>query len=580
MFETCLKFLRPQSILPDKKSIVLRKEFNVIMLKSIYIDNYALIEQLEIEFRRGLTIITGETGAGKTILLGALGLLLGKRVDTSVLKEKQKKCIVEGVFNIEGYGLESYFESNDLDYTADTLIRREINSNGKSRAFINDSPVTLDIVQELTLNLIDIHSQHQNLALNNENYIRWIIDAYAGTHEKLKNYQAHFAELQELKKKFHAARETYLKDKQDMDYLTHQFNQLHTADLKAGELEELEQKASILNHAEEIKSALGESISILAEEQTGTLTGLKQISDLLARIGGLYSQAEELRKRTEVTYIEIKDIYAEAGRYFNQVEFDPDMANTVNERIDLLNSLLHKYKAAAVDELIVIRDDLDAKLRKLTVGDYELENLEKALEEKKDEVANQAGELSQARKKKFNDFENQILHLIKQLGMSHASFSILHELTEPGEYGIDKIQFNFSANRNMTPMIIAKVASGGELSRLMLAIKYLISNSSGLPTIIFDEIDSGVSGEIADKVGKLIMEMATGMQVINITHLPQVASKGEHHFMVYKKAVNGTTKTLIRELDADERLIEVARMLSGDSITDAAIENAKVLLRQ
>ncbi len=550
------------------------------MLKSIYIDNYALIERLEIELKNGLTIITGETGAGKTILLGALGLLLGKRADSAILKEKQKKCVIEGEFNLEGYGLESFFNLNDLDYSVDTIIRREISNNGKSRAFINDTPVTLDIIQELTINLIDIHSQHQNLALNNENYLRWIIDAYAGTTSMVKEYKVNYSGLQELKQKFHIAREAYLKDKEDIDYLTHQFNELHTASLKTGELEALEEKASILNHAEEIKSAFEQSIQLLGEEQTGVITGVKQVMDLLARIFKHFPPSEELRSRTEVSYIELKDICSEIEQHFNRVEFDPEAANSITERIDLLNTLLHKYKVRTIGELTVISDKLDHKLKQLTVGDYELEKMEKGLEEKRSSVTKQAEELSAKRKKIFPDFENKILLLIKQLGMQNASFSVVHETIPPCDSGIDKIQFRFSANSNIPPMSIAKVASGGELSRLMLAIKYLIYDASGLPTIIFDEIDSGVSGEIADKVGKLIMEMAAGMQVINITHLPQVASKGKQHFMVYKKVVDGTTKTLIRELNNNERLKEVARMLSGDSITDAAIENARVLLGQ
>ena len=550
------------------------------MLKSIYIDNYALIEHLEIQLKKGLTIITGETGAGKTILLGALGLLLGKRADTSILKDTARKCVVEGIFNLEGYGLESFFQSNELDYTADCIIRREISNSGKSRAFINDSPVTLDIVQELSLHLIDIHSQYQSLMLNNEQYILWIVDSYAGTADKLKEYTLQYHTLQNLQQKYHSVRETYLKDKQDIDYLNYQYNELQLAVLKSHELEEFEEKASFFNNAEEIKTALESTIQFFSNEQSGILNGTKQITDLLARIGKHFPPAEELRKRMEIIYIELRDIHSETERFFNQVEFDPAEAASINERIDQLTSLLHKYHVNTTEELIDIRNDLDHKLQQLTLGDFELVEMEKELELKRNEVLELAGELSAGRKKGFKKFEDQILQLIDQLGMKNARFSIVHEITDLTDSGIDRIHFHFSSNSNVPVMNIAKVASGGELSRLMLAIKYLISNTSGLPTIIFDEIDSGVSGEIADKVGNLIMEMAAGMQVINITHLPQVASKGEHHFMVYKKAIDGTTKTLIRELDKDERLIEVARMLSGDSITDAAIENAKVLLGQ
>jgi len=550
------------------------------MLKSIYIDNYALIERLEIELKDGLTIITGETGAGKTILLGALGLLLGRRADTSVLKEQDKKCVVEGVFNLEGYGLESFFTLHELDFVVDTLIRREISSTGKSRAFINDTPVTLDIIQDLTLQLIDIHSQHQNLLLNNENYVRWIIDAYAGIIDDVKQYAEKYTVFQRSKREYFLMQEAFLKDKQNLDYLAHQHTELQSAKLLTGEFEQLEERSSIMNHAEEIKSALEGSIQILAGEQSGAIPGLKQLLDMLTHIGKHFSPALELKKRTETLYIELKDIHSEIERYFNQIEFDPEVAHLIYERIDLLNSLLHKFKVITVDELIKIRDELDHKIQQLTGGDFELEKLRKALETKQNEIDHLSGKLSQKRRNVFSEFEKKIRQLLQHLGMKNAGFSIVHETTEAGDTGIDKIHFYFSANSNISLQNITKVASGGELSRLMLAIKYLISGSSGLPTIIFDEIDSGVSGEIADKVGNLIKEMASGMQVINITHLPQVASKGEQHLLVYKQVTDSTTKTLIKELNKNERLIEVARMLSGDSITDAAIENAKVLLQQ
>lgn len=550
------------------------------MLTSIYIDNYALIEQLEIKLKYGLTIITGETGAGKTILLGALGLLLGKRADSGILKDKQKKCIIEGEFNLEGYGLEPFFESNDLDYATDTIIRREISNNGKSRAFINDTPVTLDIIQELTLNLIDIHSQHQSLSLNKDNYLLWIIDAYANSADLLKEYKAGYSALKHLEYQFNTARETFLKDKRDIDYLTHQFDELQNAGLKAEELGELEEKAMLFDHAEEIKSSFEQTVHLFSGEQTGAIVELKQAIDLLARIVRHFPPAEELRSRTEISYIELKDICAEVEQHFARVEFDPDAAQRINERIDLLHTLLHKNKVQSVQELIDIRDGLDQKLRQLTAGDSELDKMKVELDQLNEKVNLKAEKLSEKRNKVFPEFEQRITRLIRQLGMHNARFSIVHETTPLSGSGKDKIQFHFSANSSISPMNIARVASGGELSRLMLAIKYLISHASGLPTIIFDEIDSGVSGEVADKVGRLIMEMASGMQVINITHLPQVASKGNQHFKVYKTTTEGTTKTLIRELNKNERLHEVARMLSGDSVTEAAIENARVLLNQ
>lgn len=548
------------------------------MLRSIYIDNYALIERLEIDFRKGLTTITGETGAGKSILLGALGLLQGKRADTSVLMDTERKCVVEGAFSIENYGLEKFFQENELDYHPETIIRREILNNGKSRAFINDTPVNLSVVQDFSLSLIDIHSQHQNLALNDENYLRWIIDSYAGIGNETAIYARLFAEYQQLKKNYFAARESFQQDTRELDFMTHQFNELKDANLQSGELGGLEEEQDQMNHMEEIKSTFQFTVDALEEDTSGIVANLKRVLDALGKIEKHSVSALQLIERINESYVELKDIAQEADQIFSKLDFDPERYTYVNNRIDLLYDLLRKFRMNTVEELISFRDELDEKLNKHAVGDYELEKLSGELSDKENIVRQKAQRISEARKAIFAEFEDKVLSLVESLGIGNAVFTIKHDITDLSHYGTDRIQFMFSANHNIAPQSIARVASGGELSRLMLAVKYLISHAAGLPTVFFDEIDAGVSGEIADKMGKLIKEMSATMQVINITHLPQVASKGDQHFLVYKKIQDNITNTFIRELNEDERLTEIAKMLSGDKLTEAALANARVLL--
>jgi DNA repair protein RecN (Recombination protein N) len=550
------------------------------MLKSIYIDNYALIEKLEIHFNGGLSIVTGETGAGKTILLGALSLLLGKRADTSILKDTERKCVVEGEFSIEGYGLEPFFAEHELEFHIDTIIRREIASNGKSRAFINDTPVNLDILQELSLFLIDIHSQHQNLLLNNDKYLKWIIDSYAGTIGLAEEFRKHYLEFSRLKKEYEVARDAYNNDQQDLEYITHQFTELSEAKLIEGELMQLEQEFDILNHAGEIKLGFDNCSQLLQSEQGGVVRDIKQVLDLLSKIKNHFPAAEDTLKRIESAYIELKDLTAEIESFNEKVEFDPLRAEQVSQRIETLYNLLRKFKVNTDKELIETRDRLDKKIQEHASGDIELEKMLKALTLKEKLIEEKSAQLSSARQKVFKEFENKVASLLQILGMPHAGFAVSWQQVVISESGADSIEFIFSSNKSIALQNIARIASGGELSRLMLTIKYLISNSSGLPTIIFDEIDTGVSGEIADKVGNLIKTMSEYMQVINITHLPQVASKGERHYLVYKENSNGTVNTYIRLLSEIERVHEIAKMLSGDSVTEAAIENARVLLRK
>lgn len=548
------------------------------MLKSIYIDNYALIEKLQIDFERGLSIVTGETGAGKTILLGALSLLLGKRADISILKDADRKCIVEAEFFIDGYGLESFFAEHELEFHNNTLIRREIASNGKSRAFINDTPVNLDVLQELSLFLIDIHSQHQNLLLNNEKYLRWIIDSYAGTIAMAEEFRKSFLEYSRLKREVEDVKSTYEKDQQELDFITHQFTELQDAKITDGEINQLEQEFDMLSHVEELKTGFENSTQLLQSEQGGVLSDLKQILDNMFRIKSHFPAADNTWKRIESTYIELKDLSIEIEGYNEKIEFDPLRSEQIKERIDILYTLLRKFKVGSDKELIEIRDRLDKKIQDHAAGDFQLEKLLKELQVKAGLIRESAQQLSEVRQKVLKKFEDNVVALLQALGMPNAGFNVQWTQIDITESGIDSIQFIFSANKSITLQNIAKIASGGELSRLMLAIKYLISHSAGLPTVIFDEIDTGVSGEIADKVGNLIKSMSENMQVINITHLPQVASKGERHYLVYKENSDSSVKTTIRLLNQQERLHEIAKMLSGDSVTEAAIENARVLL--
>jgi DNA repair protein RecN (Recombination protein N) len=548
------------------------------MLKSIYIDNYALIERLELELQGGLSIVTGETGAGKSILLGALGLILGKRADTSVLNDSTRKCVIEGVFQLDGYRLEPFFEANEIDYQPETIIRREISNSGKSRAFINDTPVNLDVIHALTVSLIDIHSQYQNLALNSEDYLQWVIDCFAGITSEVEDHKIHHKRYIQLKKEFNKACEVYKLDKENFDLLNHQFNELQAAKLLPGEMDQLVEEFEVLNHSEEIKSALETCIQLLSDDDQGIIRGLKQISDLLARIKPHFPKVIDFEERMLGSFIEIKDMASGLTNHFEKLDFDPDRMEVVSNRLDLLHTLLHKYKVQSIDDLIAVRDGLDNKLRQFAYGDIEIEKLEKELSVAETKIMQSAHQISDKRQAVFVKFEERVQHLVRSLGMKNARFSVAHSAKDLSDTGIDHVQFLFSANTNVPVQQISKVASGGELSRLMLSVKYLISSASGLPTIIFDEIDTGVSGEIADKVGRLIKEMSANMQVINITHLPQVASKGNQHFLVYKEVIRGSTLTQIKKLNNTERLNEIARMLSGDSVSEAAIANARVLL--
>jgi DNA repair protein RecN (Recombination protein N) len=550
------------------------------MLKSLYIDNYALIENLKIDFGPGFSIITGETGAGKSILMGALSLIIGKRADTSILYDRTKKCVVEAVFFIGGYDLKNFFSQNDIDYDEKTTIRREINAAGKSRAFINDTPVNLETLTDLTYGLIDIHSQHENLSLNDNQYQLNVIDIYGNHQDNLKNYRKIFDEYLFVQKEYNEAAASISKIRSDFDYIQFQFNQIDQAKLYPNEQEELELESEQLNHAGEIKYNLENATAIFSGEEDGLLAGLKSLRSSISKVYKYFKDGAEIEMRLENAFIELKDIAAEVEDIQSRISVDPQRLEFVTQRLDLIFGLVQKHNVKTVEELIDIKNSLQQKIEAYSDSDFRLEELEKKKDRIYDELQKSTAILTEKRASKFEEIQDKVISLLFDLGIPNANFKI--QRTELDEYtpnGKDLIRFMFSANKNAPLQELARVASGGELSRFMLAVKSLIAGTSGLPTIIFDEIDMGVSGEIADKVGEIIRQMSKSMQVLNITHLPQIAGKGDFHFLVYKKDNEISTKTFIRQLSPEERILEIAKMLSGKELTEAALKNARELLK-
>ncbi len=548
------------------------------MLKSLKIQNYALIDEISVDFGPGLTIITGETGAGKSILIGALSLLTGSRADTGVLKDKEKKCVVEGIFDISRYNLQALFDQNDLDYENITFIRREISPSGRSRAFINDTPVALNTLRQITSHLIDIHSQHDNLLLNNPDYQLEVLDAYADNHKLLKQYSTEYNNLIQIRHKLQELKEKAQKEKTEADYLQYQFDQLEKANLKTGELQDLEEEQRQLSHTEEIKNALGQITYLLNNEENSAIEMVRQAWRSAEQITDFLPGAKQLAQRLESSFIELQDIASETEIMFNDIEYDPDRLETINQRLDQLYELLHKFSVTTVKELLQIKQELEQKLLDITSYDQQIKELEDQYNQQLQKVQDIAQQLSSRRKGSKPKFEKEILLLITDLGMPNARFEVKIEQTDLTPKGQDKITFFFSANKKIDPQPITKVASGGELSRLMLAIKYIVSQSKTLPTIIFDEIDTGVSGEIADRMGQLIKKISSRLQVIDITHLPQIAAKADTHILVYKDETTDTTMTKLKILSPEERIQEIAKMLSGEQVTQAAIEHARHLV--
>ncbi|RLD60847.1 MAG: DNA repair protein RecN, partial [Bacteroidetes bacterium] len=505
------------------------------MLKSLSINNYALIDKLNIEFNQGFSIITGETGAGKSILLGAISLILGQRADTSILKNKENKCIIEGVFDISEYNLTDFFDDNDLDFEKLTIIRREINPNGKSRAFINDTPTNVSILKELGSKLVDIHSQHKNLILNDTQYQLLVVDIMAQHKDLLKEYQSDFKEYKKLNNELNNLIEKSEKAKQDFDYLQFQFNQLEEANLIPDEQEGLENDLETLTHSEEIKTNLAKAFHLLSGEGETSISQINEVKSSLSLLNKFFSKSIDLSQRIDSVLIELNDISNEIEIISNDVEYNPDKIATIKERLDLIYSLQQKHRVSTINELIDIKANLQNQINEISSFDFEIDELSAKLKKKNAALIKKADKISNQRKKVIPEIEKKIIELLQSLGMPNASFKIMQDKAEQlSANGFDTVTFLFSANKKVEIQSISKVASGGELSRLMLSIKSLISQSVALPTIIFDEIDIGVAGEIADKMGNIMLNMSKNMQVVSITHLPQIASKGKYHYTVYK----------------------------------------------
>lgn len=551
------------------------------MLKQLSIDNYALIEHTCIDFSKGFSVITGETGAGKSIMLGALGLLLGQRADVSVLRNPEVKCITEAVFDISAYNLQQFFAENDLDYEDECVIRREIAPSGKSRAFVNDTPVVLTVLKALGDHLLDIHSQHQNLLLSNAGFQLNVVDVVAGNDDLLKQYKAKYLTyrqgLVQLKKLTDAAS----KGASDLEFVQFQFNQLQEANLKAGEQEELETEQNTLSNAESIKEGLSRATWLISEGDSGNvLSCLKDAVSALTAVVEAYPQVKGEIDRLNSSLIELKDVARELDADQNSVEASPERLAQVDERLSLIYSLEQKHKVESVEELIALRDEYEKQLTQIDSYDEDILALRKQLGQQQAELKQLAAQLSEVRKSAAPGLEKELEDLLHSLGMPNARIQVGFEAAASlGEMGVDIVSFLFSANKDRSLQPIASIASGGEMARVMLSLKSVLSRSLGMPTIIFDEIDTGVSGDIAAKMGAIMQQMGQYMQVISITHLPQIAAKGNSHYMVYKEDTDDATVSHIRQLSEEERVGQLARMLSGDQMTDAAIQNAKELLK-
>ncbi|MFV0418229.1 MAG: DNA repair protein RecN [Dysgonomonas sp.] len=550
------------------------------MLKSLYIKNYALIDSLEIDFESGFSVITGETGAGKSIILGALSLILGQRADIKSIKQGEARCVIEGSFDVSDYDLKSFCEEKGIEYDSDSyILRREILSTGKSRAFINDSPVSLNDLKELGGQLIDIHSQHQNLLLSDSRFQMQVVDALAGNKTLLKEYQQAFTQYKQAEKSLAELREQVRRSKGEEDYLRFQYNALSEAALQKGEQEELESELETLNHAEDIKSSLYKIHNLLSEDESGIVTALKEGLHSSQSLVKVYTKAEEISQRLDAAYIDLKDLSAEVERYANDVEFNPDRMGFIESRLDLIYSLQKKHHLNSVSELLELYGEFAQKIENIESSDEQVATLEKELRHKHGLALEKAKVLSGKRIAIIPSFEKELMAKIAYLGMPNTRFECKMSADEElGIYGQDSLLFLFSANKNAPLQPVANVASGGEISRLMLCVKSMIAGATALPTIIFDEIDTGVSGEIADKMGQVMLEFGKNMQVIAITHLPQIAAKGKVHYRVYKTDTVTETITSLISLTNEERLEEVARMLSGATVTDAAIQNARMML--
>ncbi len=550
------------------------------MLKHLLIENYALIEKLDIDFDRGFSIITGETGAGKSILVGALSLILGQRADTKVLHDKELKCIVEGTFLIKDYGLEDTFEKYELDYDDQTILRREINPQGKSRAFINDTPVNLNVLKNISEKLVDIHSQHESLLLNKTYFQFNVLDSFCGHHKLLNDYKLKYAEFNNLKNKLNELTEKEKETRANLDYYKFQYEELEKAGLDQIEnYKEMESELNVLENASEIKQNLQNAHYLLADSDNNILEQLTNLQNIVLSIDKYDKKYSDILSRIKSAYIEIKDIGNELSLSAESIIYDPERSALLTEKIDSINKLIMKHGASEIDELVDIKEDYENKINEIEFMDEEIESIKEKLLECEKEVFELGEKLSESRQNNFKVVNNRISELLRSLGIPNAQFKIEHNrLDEPGPFGLDFIRFKFSANLGSEMQDISKVASGGEISRLMLSIKSLVTEKRVLPTVIFDEIDTGVSGEVASKISSIFDNMSENMQVLSITHLPQIASRGKSHYFVYKVDENKATKTKIKKLSENERIEEIAKMLGGENLTDSARKTAEEMI--
>jgi DNA repair protein RecN (Recombination protein N) len=549
------------------------------MLQRLSIRNYILIHELEIDFSSGFSVITGETGAGKSILLGALGMIIGLRADSGILLDKTKKCIIEGTFQIKEYNLEDMFRINELDYEDSIILRREINQNGKSRAFINDTPVNLSLLKELGDRLINVHSQNSIITLNDSNFQLAVIDSYAGIQSDVQKYREGFSHLLDLKRQFADMKEKEMRVSGERDYYQFLLDEMNNTGLKPGELEEVEERMEILKHAGEIKKGLFLAGQFISESETNALNQLSEAMHALNGISKFNNELKVIVERISSNYIDIKDIAVELANIEAKVYLDPIEMENLTQRLDSLYRLLKKHQKSTIEDLLLLKDDIEKKVFDVINLGTQIHHLDQQISILESELVKQANAISHNRHKVVDKFDKEILSLLVQLGISMARFKVdlIHAdgLTKDG---IDKVKLLFSANKGIEISELSNTASGGEMSRLMLAIKSMISQKNLLPTIVFDEIDNGVSGEIAGKVGNILKRMGAKMQVIAITHLPQIAGKGDYHYWVYKSEQNHKTNTYMKLLTEKDRVGEIAKMLSNDVVTDAAFQTAKELL--
>lgn len=550
------------------------------MLKHITIRNFALIEHVEIELSAGFSVITGETGHGKSVFLGAVAMLLGQRSDVKAIREGADRCVIEGLFDLEGFGLEPLFEENDIDYDRECIIRRELAASGRSRAFINDTPVNVSLLKEIGARLIDIHSQHQNLLLGDRNYQLGVLDVLAGNRVLLGGYKERYDKYLSLQRELAERRKALEDAKRDEEWLRFQLDELEAASLKSGELQELELELQELSHAEEIQAALYGAYNAIDGDERSMLQALREASSALSRIAAHYGAAQELADRLESNYIELKDCCEEMQQRAGRVQFAPARLEFVENRVAQIYSLMKKHRVESAEDLIALAAEYSAKLDSIAFGDDDIRELEKRIKSASEELLQVAAELTAKRKESAAELQEKIIAILVNLGMPMIRFEVEFRPVDGfTPSGCDDVVFLFSANSSSAPQPLSDVASGGEMARVMLALKSLIASSTKQPTLIFDEVDTGVSGILAERMGRIMQQMACGFcQVLSITHLPQVAALGSNHYKVYKEETDKGTVTNIIRLEQEDRVREIAQMMSGEVLSEAALDNARGLL--